>query len=142
MRFDVCANQGRYLQPVWLKADSMLLALSVTTHTTLLFNPHLVATVFNFSVIFSAVWSQLNSKVSRAADLRCQVSVMNWTVTRQYDCVCREVQMSVDSSNSFFTFCFIHWYFSGKMFCKIVRLLVIFHQESLDQAALISFENC
>ena len=52
MRFNVCAKQGRCLQSVLLMADTMLLALSVTTHTTLLFNPKLVATVFNFSAIF------------------------------------------------------------------------------------------
>ena len=55
MRFNVCAKQGRCLQSVLLMADTMLLALSVTTHTTLLFNPKLVATVVTSVLYFSCV---------------------------------------------------------------------------------------
>ena len=89
MRFNVCAKQGRCLQSVLLMADTMLLALSVTTHTTLLFNPKLVATVFNFSAIFQLCGHSCTRrlKVSKTTDLRWQVSVMKWTVTQQYDCV-------------------------------------------------------
>ena len=77
IKLRVCAKQGRCRHPVLLIAETMLLALSVTTHTTLESISQLDATVLRWVAMFSAVCDSLNSNVSSSADLSFQLPEMS-----------------------------------------------------------------